>query len=698
MAALQTQSVCGVSVVMPVYNGARYLDAAIDSILRQTFSDFELLIIDDGSTDGSYERLLEWQRRDERTRLIGRPHRGIVACLNEGLAAAQGAIILRMDADDVSFPQRLERQVAFLKDNPGIAVVGSAIRFIDIDGNPLSTAAYPTTPDEAMVALDRGNAPVAHPAIAMRRDAALAVGGYRPLFDFAEDFDLWLRLVEHHQISNLPDVLLEFRVHDKNVSTTRRWEQALAAHIARFSAKRRRAGFPDPVEGVSNLKLEHLEELHLSAAERSSVLADLAEAALVSYEAGKRHSYLLHAFDSLMAKDELKSSRDRRSARKLIAGLWMTSAPSDAARLTAQITRKLATGRDLRAMSNQDAVHRWLLHGSDPTGPLTGAPRDLLSAQGMQQLVIEGDAHGVLPILMDNIPGLKDNDDYELARNDALSRRRIGTTFSAMLRIHCDAILRAAKDLPLTVVKGQTFARVLYPKPSFRQFTDIDLLVAPDAVPAISEILAGHGFVMVEDGHDPVRLETKWLHRDNATLMVEVHTNLVHHPKLRSALSLAYEDIADGPESAAALMTIAALHGALHRFERLRQVVDICQAARHLSTHKDEAQFARMLDKSGARFAAVAGLELAYSIFREPRCREIAREIGPTRYTFLARALIGRSAVVSTMSSARLYHSWRRQLFRMMLMKSRTFQGRRNISHPEEAFDPADTLVQNRLE
>jgi glycosyltransferase involved in cell wall biosynthesis len=666
--------VCGVSVVMPVYNGERYLDAAVECILQQSFTNFEFLIIDDGSTDGTGDLLRKWEMRDKRIRLLSGSHHGISAALNRGLAAARSPIIARMDADDVSLPNRLERQVSFLKDHPAIAVVGSGVRFINTKGEPRSIAnKYPRTPEDAVASLSCGNTPVAHPAVAMRRDAVLSVGGYRSLFDYAEDFDLWVRLMEHkHQIANLPEVLLDLRIHDQKTSGTRRWEQALAAHIARFSARSRRDGRPDPMENVSRLELKHLAGLHLSPPERSSVLIDLAEAALVSFEAQGLRKYLFHARDCLMTMDNLTSERDRRVVRQLISSLWKVGERTEVIGFAARIVRRSTLGRSSRSADQRKAVNRWLAYCADPTGPHTDRPERVPSPAAMRQLIAESDAHGVLPAVMQTLSTLTLADEYKDAMDDALARRRIGIAFSTMLRLHADAISNAAGDLPLTVVRGQTFARLIYPESSLRPFTDIDLLVAPEAVPAVSAIIESQGFVTVTKGRDPQRPEARWLHRDNDMLTIKVATNLVHHPKLSASLSLAYADVAEGPHSPAALLTIATLHGALQRFERLHQVADICQAARSLSTSKDEAALWRMLDRTGGRFAAVAGLELAYRIFREPRCREIARAIGPVRYASLAGALVGQSAVVSTMGYTRAHYSWRRQLFRMLLMNSRT--------------------------
>jgi hypothetical protein len=137
------------------------------------------------------------------------------------------------------------------------------------------------------------------------------------------------------------------------------------------------------------------------------------------------------------------------------------------------------------------------------------------------------------------------------------------------------------RDQPAAIVKGLAFARAIYPLPQFRPFTDIDIIVSPDAKSKVSEVLQAHGFEFIAEGHDTRRREDKWLHRENPTLLAEVHTNMVHAPSLQRALSVTFDDIASvGVDRPAAHLLVASMHAALHQFERLRQVVDILQASR----------------------------------------------------------------------------------------------------------------------
>jgi len=202
-----------VSVVMPVYNAQRYLAEALQSVLSQTFTDFELIVVDDGSKDESLSIIKRVAGRDPRLKLISRPNTGIVGALTDGIEAARAEVIARMDADDVCLPQRFERQVEFLRNHPDHCLVGSRVTLIDPDGLPIGTWATQTTHEEIDQAhLDR-RWPVVHPTVMMRRAAVMAVGGYRKQYNTLEDLDLFLRLAEHGRLANVPEVLLLYRQH-----------------------------------------------------------------------------------------------------------------------------------------------------------------------------------------------------------------------------------------------------------------------------------------------------------------------------------------------------------------------------------------------------------------------------------------------------------------------------------------------------
>jgi hypothetical protein len=337
------------------------------------------------------------------------------------------------------------------------------------------------------------------------------------------------------------------------------------------------------------------------------------------------------------------------------------------------IARHAAPHLDASSRKSRRAVGDWLVHCADPLGRRTAPPRRALSLEEARELVAHADKHGVLPAVLRHFPPFQGDTTFAGVKADALARHRSKLTYSLMLRTHGQALLAAAAGLPVVMVKGPVFSRTIYPATGLRNFTDIDLLVAPEAEPQLARVLEEQGFKLAEYDRDPNRQEWKWLHRDNDALMIEVHTNLVHHPELRQAMSLCYEDLAGIAETPAALLAVAVVHGALERYELLRQVVDVCQAARGVDTADEERRFETLVQQTGTRFAAIAGLDLAYRLLEEPRCRELARGLGPVRYTALARLLLGRSAITSTMGSKRFLHSWRRQGFRILLKRSGAF-------------------------
>ena len=202
-----------VSVVMTVYNAERYLAEAVESVLTQTFSDFELIVIDDGSTDGSLSVLREFEKRDRRVRVVSRPNTGIVAAANEGIGLARGEYLARMDSDDVSLPRRFEKQVQHLDANPGCVLVGCRVIETEPHGIPVSTSGHLLSHDEidAQLLTAGGGWALVQPATMMRTGAVRAVGGYRGKYNISEDHDLFLRLAERGKVANLPDVLLKYR-------------------------------------------------------------------------------------------------------------------------------------------------------------------------------------------------------------------------------------------------------------------------------------------------------------------------------------------------------------------------------------------------------------------------------------------------------------------------------------------------------
>lgn len=226
-----------VTVLMSVHNDARYLPAAVESVLRQSLEDFELLILDDGSTDGSAEYLA--RLADPRVRVVRNERNlGLTRSLNVGLDLARELFLARMDADDVAAPRRLERQVEFLDRHPNVGVVGSSRVLIDEAGAVVAHA--PAAEDDAAIRWKclLGN-PLAHPAVMLRLHLLNAHKlRYDERYRTAQDYELWSRLLAVTKAHNLPEPLLHYRLRD-GVSRTHKGEQ-LANHdrIAHASIRR----------------------------------------------------------------------------------------------------------------------------------------------------------------------------------------------------------------------------------------------------------------------------------------------------------------------------------------------------------------------------------------------------------------------------------------------------------------------------
>jgi glycosyltransferase involved in cell wall biosynthesis len=268
-----------VSVLLPMRDAAAFLDAAIGSLRAQVFGDFELLLLDDGSRDASLDIQRRHAAADPRLRLLPGPPMGVAATLNRGLAAARGALIARMDGDDIAEPERLARQVAAMEARPELAVLGTGIAIMDAEGRLFGSYVPSLRAEELREGLLLGNR-LAHPTVMMRAAALRELGGYRPLFTACEDYDLWLRLSERHPLGNLPDLLLRHRAHPAQ-STQRAGAQRLLEEVAaRHAARRRRAGAPDPLHGLAAITPEALRAIGVPQAAIRAALAGHTDPAL----------------------------------------------------------------------------------------------------------------------------------------------------------------------------------------------------------------------------------------------------------------------------------------------------------------------------------------------------------------------------------------------------------------------------------
>jgi len=273
---------------MSVYNGERFLAEAVDSILAQDFADFEFLIVDDGSTDGTAAMLRDYAARDARVRPLIRENRGLVASLNQLLALARAPLVARMDADDVALSHRFSTQIAYLAANPDCGVAGSWTTDIDEHGQPCSAGPddHPVTYKQFQHNLTTGGPLLAHPTVMYRRDVVLAAGGYHSAFRHCEDFDLWLRLANHTRIANVPERLLRYRHYSGQVSNRHAVEQQIGVAVSRLAWQEREAGRPDPTEHLAALPpLEGLDALFGRAGVTQEVRGMAARALLYSRDA-----------------------------------------------------------------------------------------------------------------------------------------------------------------------------------------------------------------------------------------------------------------------------------------------------------------------------------------------------------------------------------------------------------------------------
>ena len=302
------------SVAMSVYNGERFLVAAIDSVLAQTFGEFEFLILDDGSTDATPQILRDYALKDARIRPIIRENRGLVASLNQLLEEARAPLIARMDADDICQPERFARQIAFLDANPDHGVVGSWSEDIDERGQrwPIEGADHPVTHADFLHNIRFGGPLLVHPGVMYRRELVRAQGGYHKAFLHCEDLDLWLRLASVTKIANIPERLIRYRHYDGQVSTRFATVQQIGAAVAYEAWNSRAHGRADPTAELGLLPpLDELDALFGEPGVAQRVRARVARGILHSPVALRDEGY------SIILR-HVRDGGDR-------AGLWRTA-------------------------------------------------------------------------------------------------------------------------------------------------------------------------------------------------------------------------------------------------------------------------------------------------------------------------------------------------------------------------------------
>ncbi|MGH7767494.1 MAG: glycosyltransferase family 2 protein [Candidatus Binatia bacterium] len=261
-----------ISVVLPAYNAAAYVDEAVGSILGQTFRDFEFIIIDDGSTDATASILERYAALDGRIRLHRQENQGMIAALNRACRLARGEYVARMDADDVSLPRRLERQLEYIERRPQIGVVGTWIYNIDRNGSVIRAWRPPTSP-KVLAWTHFFGVCVSHPTVLMRRRVLEQLDFYRCGTAHIEDVDLWLRASAITGFGNVPEILFKYRTWEGSISRTRR-QLARESHVRLLTSFIKDfLGVEPPAEAVAGLRqtrvgpaFESLRQIRLTAA------------------------------------------------------------------------------------------------------------------------------------------------------------------------------------------------------------------------------------------------------------------------------------------------------------------------------------------------------------------------------------------------------------------------------------------------
>jgi glycosyltransferase involved in cell wall biosynthesis len=236
------------SILMSCYNSAPFLREAMESVLAQTFGDFEFLVIDDGSTDGTNDIIRQYARHDGRIRLIAHENRGIAAALNGGIAQAKHEWIFRFDPDDVMLPDRLAKQRAFLRRNPDLVVASGLAILINAKGEEIGRSRSPYVTHEAVAKVVAGPNLIGfhHPAVAMRKSVVLGAGGFRPHTYPADDLDLWNRLAEAgHRMLVQEDYLIKYRQHASSVSIASNRRQVVTMEWLADCKAHRKNGVPE---------------------------------------------------------------------------------------------------------------------------------------------------------------------------------------------------------------------------------------------------------------------------------------------------------------------------------------------------------------------------------------------------------------------------------------------------------------------
>jgi glycosyltransferase involved in cell wall biosynthesis len=388
------------SVLMTVRNGERFLPAAVESILEQTFTDFELLIRDDGSDDGTHALLRAYAARDSRVKVwVDEPNLGIVRSMNTLFGRARGEYVNRHDADDVSVPDRYAQQVAFLDAHPETGLVGTPVEIIGADDVPVPVRVpyFSTAPDNATIQqqLLQGCC-FCQGSVMFRRALLEQVGAYDEALEQAEDYDLWLRMAEVTQLANLTTPLYRYRRHTESISS-RRWAQQTlnGAQVIEKALHRRRGSLLPEAERLIVARrwvLSALASCEAGDAEQARErlghakywVADIAEredgaaAEALDYAGRKPVDVALPAVELLfrLSPSNSKVTRQRKKAlaRIRLQSVFRSAGPAQRARLDEHLwpaVRQDPTwllNRGVWSLMAQAAMRRVRRRGSERAG------------------------------------------------------------------------------------------------------------------------------------------------------------------------------------------------------------------------------------------------------------------------------------------------------------------------------------------
>lgn len=278
-----------ITVLMPAYNAEKYIADAISSVLDQTFTDFELLIVNDGSTDKTEEIVGSFA--DARIRLINKDHEGLAVALNKGIHLARSGYIARFDADDLCFPQRLQAQYDFMMDHPGYAIIGSDAEYMDKNGNYVFTHRSAAHSYEEILLLYKTHCPFIHSSVLFKKEVIKSADGYNELATLFEDHLLWSKLIAEHKACNLLQALLTVRLNPESITIDEKW------HSKRFLEIKSKA--------IKTGELSKADGEELKAIVKSQELSNIKEG---SYYALLAKKYLWNNYQPKKARTNLKKS------------------------------------------------------------------------------------------------------------------------------------------------------------------------------------------------------------------------------------------------------------------------------------------------------------------------------------------------------------------------------------------------------